>query len=231
MSGPQETIISKIRSLLRLGANGSGATKAEAELAMERAHALMTKHQIQIAQLDTEPETVTHEDVSTYRSDRFCRVALIASLIQQFMGVKVIQSYGEITLVGTPDNIAYAKHSFGFLMESFNREWARYHKRNYFACRRSFYRGLADGLAASLTTAKRAALDETAPHEADQWAIAITNNQREAEIYCRKHFCITGVRRISRSVDADDYFAGEEAGKTITVHRPLTEGAPCRAVA
>src|SRR3990170_1711561 len=60
MEMPDDNILEKIRALLRLAGDGA-ATEAEASLAMERAQALLLKHNLDMADIDVKEEGFSFE--------------------------------------------------------------------------------------------------------------------------------------------------------------------------
>ncbi|KKN01343.1 hypothetical protein LCGC14_1128690 [marine sediment metagenome] len=108
----------RIRALLRL-ANDAGATEAEASLAMERAHALLLKHNLDMAtvEADTGDEvmSVVDEEFDYRYSDRWR--ASLTNLVAKHNYCKVlVTAKTAVQVMGRPHNVSATKEMARWLM-------------------------------------------------------------------------------------------------------------------
>ncbi len=109
----------RIRALLALG-NDAGATEAEASLAMERAHALLLKHNLDMAEVEasgspTDATTVVDEEFSYRYSDKW-RPSL-ANVVAKHNYCRVINTgHNTLRFIGRPHNVRVAMDMSRWLM-------------------------------------------------------------------------------------------------------------------
>lgn len=144
MEMPNDNILEKIRALLRL-ASDSGATEHEASLAMERAQALLLKHNLDMADIDVKDDGFSFEVLdeefnigkANWRStllgmiarQNFCRVITHTgtgrppSIIGRKYNIEVVQELS-LWLAGQLDSLVMADiNAREFLGEFVDRTW------------------------------------------------------------------------------------------------------------
>ncbi|KKL20571.1 hypothetical protein LCGC14_2454140 [marine sediment metagenome] len=109
----------KIRALLRL-ANDAGASEHEASLAMERAHALLLKHNLDMMEVeagtDGEVQQVVDEEFDYRYADRW-RPSLVNVVAQHnYCRVVNMSKRGSLQVIGRPHNVAATKEMSRWLM-------------------------------------------------------------------------------------------------------------------
>jgi hypothetical protein len=114
---PASSIEEKIRALLRL-ANDAGASEHEASLAMERAHALLLKHNLDMVEVeagaDGETQTVVNEEFDYKYANRW-RPSL-TNIVAQHNYCRVIATGRTMRVIGRPHNVAATKAMSLWLM-------------------------------------------------------------------------------------------------------------------
>ena len=120
----EKPILKRIQKLLTLSKD-KGASKAEAERAMEMAQRLMTKYNITMANIenDTPASKIKHEYF-------FSRAVLnpadteITAILCRFYKVKILYNGNSgMVVIGTPENIEIAKYVHGYLRNVFFKCW------------------------------------------------------------------------------------------------------------
>ncbi len=119
---PASSVEEKIRALLRL-ANDSGASEHEASLAMERAHALLLKHNLDIATIelgeDSEAEQVVDEAFGKNYSQKWRRVLAGAIAKHNYCHTFRYTSRDGVVvfrIVGRPHNVVATREMAIWLM-------------------------------------------------------------------------------------------------------------------
>jgi hypothetical protein len=125
----QETIIERIRKLLRLG---TSPNPHEAELAMSRAAEIAAKHKLDLGRIQVEQERPRADflmvELSTRRPTLTHRMS--AAVCCDFFYVEVIWQRSRLRLqaciVGLPQDMEIARHVFFFLQETVARHWTTF---------------------------------------------------------------------------------------------------------
>lgn len=124
-------IIDRIQKLLAL-ANDEGATEAEANLAMEKAHAIMSEHNLTMATIAASgkkgEEVRTKEGLDGQAMFDYQRNLMAVIAETNYCYVSVIYKYTRrgnkgmgYRIIGTESNVATAKIMFEYLMQTINR--------------------------------------------------------------------------------------------------------------
>lgn len=227
-----DTVLDKIRKLLRLADTSRGATEHEAKVALAKAHELMTRHNIDAAVLRMEREgngnagfTVNSTKVDLPKVLNPADL-LILSLLQNHFNVRVILMPGHkqtpVDIIGTPVDVEYAVFVFHFLRGTFFRCWNEFKRTTHNPDKKSYYRGLHDGLKAELNAAKRRAEESYSADQRGKYELMIVDakaliDQHVAEKYGK----LRNRRQTNRRVDSESYVAGKTKGASIRINRPL----------
>ena len=227
-----DEILDKIRKLLRLADQSRGATEHEAKLALAKAHELMTRFNIDAAvlRMERDGEGTAGIKVDSAKVDlpKVLNPAdlLILSLLQSHFNVRVILmpkfKQTPVDIIGTPVEVEYAVFVFQFLRGTFFRCWNEFKKTTPNPDRKSYYRGLHDGLKAALNEAKHRAENAYSKEDYGRYELMIVNaraivDQHVAEKYGK----LRNRRQQNRRVDSESYVAGKTKGATIRINRPL----------
>lgn len=227
-----DAILDKVRKLLRLADTSRGATEHEAKVALAKAHELMTRHNIDSAMLRMEREagggtgfTVNSSKVDLPKTLNPADL-LILSLLQSHFNVRVILLHGHkqtpVDIIGTPTEVEYAVFVFHFLRETFFRCWNEFKKSTTNPDRKSYYRGLHDGLKAELNAAKRRAEESYSAEQRGKYELMIVDAKAVIDRHvAEKYGKLRNRRSQNRRVDSESYVAGKAKGATIRINRPL----------
>lgn len=125
-------IIYRLQKLLALAAEGSGATEAEAQSAMEKAQAIMAEHNLTMATIAATGEKGSEQrakeglDGQAMYDYQRKLMRIIADV--NYVYVSILYSYKRrgqraigYTLIGTESNVATVKIMFEYLMQTINR--------------------------------------------------------------------------------------------------------------
>ena len=215
-------VLDRIRKLLALAAS---ANQHEAEMAMRRAHELMLRHNIEAAGARHRAGyEVRHVGDPGKRLDKIQHA--IAGLLAEFFFVKVIQvpvylplrgkRGSTFELVGTHANLEMACHVFEFLRGTAQRLWlANWSDARVRSGRDwlSYQTGVIGGFRDKLVE-ERAALRGT--------GLVWIGDADLDTFYRDRHPRITTRQRTVRLDGA--HAAGREAGRSIVLHKPVTDG-------
>jgi hypothetical protein len=229
-----DAILDKVRKLLRLADRSRGATEHEAKVALAKAHEMMTRHNIDSAMLRMERETasggtdfkVNSTKVGLPKSLNPADL-LILALLQSHFNVRVILLRGTketpVDIIGTPTEVEYAVFVFHFLRETFFRCWNEFKRTTGNPDRKSYYRGLHDGLKAELDAAKRRAENDYTADQRGKYQIMIVDAKAVIDRHvAEKYGKLRNRRQGSRRVNSESYVAGITKGATIRINRPLS---------
>jgi hypothetical protein len=138
----EKKLIDKINKLLAL--TGS-PNKAEAELAAQRAHELLTKYNLDIA--DLQEKEIYEGEARSGRSIKKWRRLLINSVAKYYYCRSLFydggSGYYKIVFVGHKHNIIICKSMFDYLEKSVLRETKNLHKNAKYKYRENFKLGMA----------------------------------------------------------------------------------------
>lgn len=231
----RDTILDKVRKLLRMADRSRGATEHEAKVALAKAHELMTRHNIDSAMLrmeNAEAGDLSFE-VNSSKVDLPKTLnpadALILALLQSHFNVRVILLHGSketpVDIIGTPIDVEYAVFVFHFLRETFFRCWNEFKRSTDSPDRKSYYRGLRDGLKAELNAAQHRAEETFSPEQRGKYELMLVDANALIQRHVAEKYGRLRNRRFqNRRVDSDSYVAGKAKGETIRINRPLTNG-------
>jgi len=228
-----DAILDKVRKLLRLADQSRGATEHEAKVALAKAHEIMTRHNIDSAMLRMEREAAGGGSGFTVNSSKVelpktlnPADLLILSLLQSHFNVRVILLHGHkqtpVDIIGTPTEVEYAVFVFHFLRETFFRCWNEFKKTTINPDRKSYYRGLHDGLKAELNAAKRRAEESYSVDQRGKYELMIVDAKAVIDRHvAEKYGKLRNRRSQNRRVNSESYVAGKAKGATIRINRPL----------
>ena len=236
-STTNDQILDKVRKLLRLADESRGATEHEAKVALAKAHELMTRYNIDSAMLRMEREAAGSGSGFTVNSSKVDLPKtlnpadlLILSLLQSHFNVRVILLHGHkqtpVDIIGTPTEVEYAVFVFHFLRETFFRCWNEFKRSADIPDRKSYYRGLHDGLKAELDGAKRRAENAYTADQRGKYQLMVVDAKAIIDRHvAEKYGKLRNRRQQNRRVNSESYVAGKAKGATIRINRPLTAGA------
>lgn len=220
-TGVSTHALDRIRKLLALAGS---ANQHEAELAMNKAHELMLRHNIEVTAARTAAGYETaHVGDPTKRGTRVESDIIV--LLDQFFFVKAIRVPVYVAregkrgwvyeLLGTRSNLEMAVHVHGFLMSTVERLWEA--NRNDARVRNgrdrlSYQCGVIAGFRDKLLRDRT----QLATGEGLVWV----GDRDLDKLYRRRHPHITTRRTRTRQTGA--HRAGREAGQNVVLHKPVS---------
>jgi hypothetical protein len=231
-------ILEKLKKLLQMH---KGATGAESDLALEKAQALATQHNIDLA-LAVVGEPVKEEFVEgEYIEGKRQGVAqrFISNILAEHFNVKIIYSGSrfagrKILFLGRKSDVDFAIYAQSFLKNHMMSSWQYYQKSNSAPVthRATFFESFSRGLNLRLTEAKRKQEDESfsglAPEIQSEsrykYALVVQTEKEERENFVKRKY---EKLRYTKSVRLPLYGgnasqAGFSSGYTTNIARPLT---------
>ena len=231
MSAPPN-ILDLIQKLLRLADTSRGATEHEAETAMAKAEELMIRHKIDSAMLrmshgaEDLPGIAVKKEVINLPKTINPADMLILSLLQNHFNVRIVlfkHSHATpVDIIGTWEDVQFAIHVFHFLRETFSRCWKEFKVAASFPDRKSYYRGLHDGLKSAILEGKKRAEAAASTEERCQYQIVLVDTFAAIDRYMgEQHGQLRKRRSRNSRVYSESYQAGKAKGENIKINRTL----------
>ena len=234
MSAPAN-ILDLVQKLLRLADTSRGATEHEAEAALAKAEELMTRHKIDSAMLrmldgseDLPGIDVKKKVINLPKTISRAEI-LIFSILQSHFNVRIVLPRRSLTnsvhIIGASEDVEFAIYVFHFLQETFIRCWNEFKGTTSFPDRKSYYRGLHDGIKTAIIEGKTRAEAAATREERDQYQIVMADTDAAVERFMAAEYGEIRIRRNRKSrVDPESYHAGKVEGGNIKINRTLPGG-------
>jgi hypothetical protein len=243
-----DNLLNKIKGLLRLS---NSSNEHEAQLAMSRAMALCTKHNLNLAQIEAfdtkkKNEPIVQDKINVGGRKSICQ-SWVTYILQDYFNVKILyggsRGWGgkHIIFIGRNRDIEIASYLNQYLNAEFLRLWNKYYKENEFRGvtlndRGGYIHGLSIGLREKLEASQKKtesdSFEEIAtskPTELSKikecYALAVINHEEELKKKTEEFYPhlakAYGGRTIKNYNAVND---GKAAGKNISLNRPLSNG-------
>lgn len=150
MENKNKEVLEKIKKLLTLA--GNNPSKEEAELAAQKAHQLLLKHNLNMSQVklsESEPYSATVIKEHAKQTVLFTGISYILRqhyLVELYYRPRY--KYSKIEIFGTPNNVEIGQYVFSFLEREIPRLWLSYKRETGASMRakNSFILGVIRGL-------------------------------------------------------------------------------------
>jgi hypothetical protein len=228
-----EALLDTIRRLLALSGSPN---EHEARAALAKAHELLARHNLDLAEVQAEPSGESFGDeVVSHGGRKPAETLYVTAICEQFFFVRFIsrtqwdagqqRRVQTLMLFGRKENLPVGQHVYRYLSETFVRLWREYCGKNP-GCsqreRRTYYLGLFEGLRNRLERERREMTRQAARHD------ALVVVHREIDAAMRTHYGRIREERhatpLTGSMGA--YLAGRVRGANIEIHRPLPAAGP-----
>lgn len=224
----RESLLDTIQRLLALSASPN---EHEATLALAKAHELMLRHNLSMAEIDKAecgPNQWVDDDSLWWGNRPPSEQRFVVSILTEFFFVKVSligiacgrgRRYVRLTVFGRDSDVRISRHVFAYLSQQFRRLWETRRRSGLTGDARDFYAGLQDGLAAKLRLNRRNASEASAAGTK-----ALMRLGTELEQAYKQRYAEYRVGRPWRShvpVDEDTYVAGWREGAQIELRQAL----------
>lgn len=151
---------------------------------------------------------------------------LILSLLQNHFNVRIVlfkHSHATpVDIIGTWEDVQFAIHVFHFLRQSFSRCWNEFKSNANLPHRKSYYRGLHDGLKIAILEGKKRAEVSASTEERSTYQIVLVDTAAAIDLYMGEQYGKLRKRRSRSSrVNSESYQAGRAKGGTIKINRTL----------
>jgi len=231
--------ISKVRKMLSLAGSGN---RHEAEAAMSKANSFIRKYNLERLN-SIESSHYTYDIINTGKKRLPIIDRRVANLLIDYFYVDVVYSelfdpqmlefHKTIELLGTLENVAFARHAYDFLMGRAEYLWCSYRKE----CnapgklRKTYILGLVQGFREKLAKDEQkesmpdATSSDLARHKTVS-ALVLAQDPGLSNFTTQRFPRLRKVRyRSSGIYCADTYTAGKVEGKKITIHKTVKHGA------
>lgn len=227
-------ILTKVEKLLSLA---QSANEHEAALAMEKANALLRKHNI--SRLEQGISTDYDYLVINEGKKRLTAVQRgIAVILKDFFYVKVVigsrfdaktgQISRVIELIGARENLAVAEYVYFFLVKRLEALWQEYRAASKASAKekRSYHLGVVKGFQSRLRGQEQQAM--AAPTMVSN-ALICSWDQGLVCYYHRRHPRLKNVKHQGAKVFSGSYQAGEAQGENLVIHKAVVSKGENRA--
>lgn len=215
-------IIEKIKKLLRLGRS---ANRHEAELALQRAFDLASRHKVDVTTLDLDAETkkIAHEWFHVGQRISFLRQRTLG-LVTAYFHVDCCTSRPRVVFVGTPSDIAIAHYVLEFIDQQ-GRKWLREFEAAEKSARRkitenkrkNFIQGFIYGLAEQLKERHKTLILEDS-----KTAIVLAEQGRQRDAYMNELIPNMTTRKLDVSrKNVSALMSGFIRGQATKINKPL----------
>lgn len=221
---PDDRILDKIKKLLRLSRSSN---PHEAALALERAMALASAHQLHLGSIDPNDEVagIRHEDRAEAARLSFDK-SLAIRLVAIYFSVKIVASYKRLIIVGRAPDIQIAEYAYLFIVRSCRNCVADYAKAERLAGRkdsaikrRNYVNGFMAGIDMQLRRFKASYAD---PLIADALVKTDALERARRNEYVQKNWKVYTIPppKVGRT-NINAQFDGWLAGNRTNIHRPV----------
>ena len=174
------------------------------------------------------PASAAH--VASLVEPRKCEFDPFRSTLDSPVNVRIVlfkhSKATPVDIIGTWEDVQFAIHVFHFLRMTFSRCWSEFKLSAGFPERKSYYRGLHDGLRTAILKGKKRAEATASSEERNQYQIVLVDTAAAIDRYMGEKYGKLRKRRGRRSrVDSESYQAGRAKGGTIKINRTLPGGA------
>lgn len=213
----KKQVIEKIKKLLSLA---NSDNEHEAQIASERAQALLLKHNITQATVDRAQAEFVGEKFEFKRKP--VEMKFIHSILGQFFFIEIVYSRhkGHYQFFGTEENVQTALYVEGFLNNAFKRLYKIEAKKQGWSHgknKNAFFLGVYKGLSEKLESQKEKMVPK---HSDNEKALMIVNKQLTSFVQNQFSKLRTeSNRRINANPDA--VAAGREQGRKLNIARGL----------
>lgn len=239
----QDKIIDRIKKLLRLADVKRGATPEEAANAAAKAQALLFEHNLSMASLgdlgkEERPEEIEQQNAdlsnATYQTVKWHRALVFAISKPLFCRVVCWSGEQRVSIIGKPSNIQVVNYLYFYLSTeiekmatAYQRVWRlkeRREKYNNISPNESAKHKISFAMGCVMTIKQK--LEEMYAQQVraseDSHALVVISDQALNDAVHKFH----GKTRPmpSRDVYHQSLQAGAEAGKSISIHRGVTNG-------
>ncbi len=227
--------VNKVRKMLSLAGSGN---KHEALAAMSKANSFIRKYNLE--RLDSlEPSHYSYEIINTRKKRLHIIIRRIASLLMDYFYVDIIYSelfdpesvetFKTIELLGTLENVSFARHVFDFLSHRVEFLWQNHRKttRAPGKLRKTYILGLLQGFREKLEKEEK---KQAVPAEISAGrgrrktisALVVAKDPGLSEFTALRFPRLRKVQYRSAGIYCKDtYTAGKTEGKKITIHKTV----------
>jgi hypothetical protein len=228
--------ISKVRKMLSLAGSGN---RHEAEAAMSKANSFIRKYNLERLDSSIDSSGYTYDIINTGKKRLPIIERRVANLLMDYFYVDVVYSelfdprmlefYKAIELLGTRENVAFARHAYDFLMGRAEYLWRSYRKE----CnapgklRKTYILGLLQGFREKLAKdEQKESMPEVIASGLTRYktvsALVLAQDPGLSDFTAQRFPRLRKVLYRSSGVYcADTYTAGKVEGKKITIHKTV----------
>jgi len=227
--------VNKVRKMLSLAGSGN---RHEAAAAMSKANSFIRKYNLE--RLDSiEPSHYSYEIINTRKKRLHIIERRIASLLMDYFYVDIVyselfvpesaQSFKTIELLGTSENVAFARHAYDFLSHRVEFLWQNYRKtaKAPGKLRKTYILGLLQGFREKLEKEEKKHLSPAGiPVAMGRYktisALVVAKDPGLSQFTSRRFPKLRKVQYRAPGVYcANTYTAGKAEGKKITIHKTV----------
>jgi hypothetical protein len=228
--------INKVRKMLSLA---SSSNIHEAATAMRKANSFICRYNLQRLDRQSKLSDYDYHIIDTHKKRKNFLERKIAGLLMDYFYVDIVysdlydpekcESHKTIELLGTKENVAFAKHVYDFLCRQISLLWDDYRKKTNVAGRqkRSYMLGLLQGLREKLAKHEKKQIlpvnfSSAGENSKTISALVVAKDSGLAEFVGDRFPRLRKVSyRTSGIFCGSTYKHGKKAGKNITIHKVM----------
>lgn len=236
-----DSLIEKVKKILRLADTTRGATEAEAAVAWEKAQKLMMEHGLTMAGLNAHKSATDKSatdfnivEVSmTLKSGERPQHRFIYQILMHCFGIRIIRwkrtdpttwkPVLKLAFMGTPEDVAIAEYVFTFIDRVMLKGYREWLDRTGAPNKASGWNGYFDGVASGYNAAYDKAKGAVAQAEnANAFALVLRDKKTAVDRFFEQHHsdCKTS-KPSSLQINRAAFGAGFVKGESLKIHRPV----------
>ena len=228
--------VNKVRKMLSLAGSGN---RHEAEAAMSKANSFIRKYNLERLNSSEPSHRYNYEIINTSKKRLHVIERRVASLLMDYLYVEIVYSeifdpqvlefHKTIELLGTLENVAFARHAYDFLMGRVEYLWRSYRKEFHAPgkLRKTYILGLLQGFREKLAKdEKKEPMPVTVASDLSRHrtvsALVVAKDRGLSDFTSQRFPRLRKVQyRSSGIYCAETYTAGKIEGKKITIHKTI----------
>ncbi len=220
----KKAVAAKVAALMAKTQDSANTTEAEAAAALKMARALMDKYELDQSDVDRANDPIDFEEITKYHAKRPSNwIAGILNLVGDIFECIPFINEGRVGYIGTEARRKVAAYTVDALIVKGKKARREYLKHCSYISQRN-RQFMADSFSAGWTVGVREKAAYLVPNPTPNGKGLVP--VKEAEIWLNQNFSdlTTTTGRGAKNVNPAAYSQGENAGRTVNLHKATNEG-------